>query len=102
MLEDLEPGVSADVIVRASTPEDLVLHDELRDLVGRRNGALHEMVGPRADVPLHADIVRRLIPDIAERSVFLCGPEGFVKSFITVARALGVTPHRIHHEQFAF
>jgi predicted ferric reductase len=102
MLEDLEPGVSADVIVRASTPADLVLHDELRDLVGRRNGALHEMVGPRADVPLHADVVRRLVPDIAERSVFLCGPEGFVKSFITVARALGVTPHRIHHEQFAF
>jgi len=103
MLEDLEADADAVVIVRASRRQDLVLHDELRRLVdGRRAGQLHELVGPRQDIRLRADVVELLCPDIAERSVFLCGPDGFVKAFATAARSLGVPRSSIHTEAFAF
>lgn len=103
MLEDLEPDADAVIIVRASRRQDLVLHDELRRLVdGRPAGQLHELVGPRQDVQLRPDVVELLCPDIAERSVFLCGPDGFVKAFAAAARSLGVPRSSIHTEAFAF
>jgi hypothetical protein len=42
-------------------------------------------------------VVELLCPDIAERSVFLCGPDGFVKAFATAARSLGVPRSSISH-----
>jgi len=49
-----------------------------------------------------APAIGRLVPDIAQRDVYVCGPGGFMKSFIAAARTLGVPQARIHHEDFAF
>ena len=71
-------------------------------LVGERGGRLHEVVGPRSQAPLDAGHLRRLVPDITARDLYVCGPGGFMKQLIGQARSLGVPAGRIHHEDFAF
>jgi ferredoxin-NADP reductase len=70
--------------------------------VGERGGRLYEVVGSRTQRPLDAYNLRRLVPDIAARDLYVCGPGGFMKQLIGQARALGVPDGRIHHEDFAF
>jgi len=59
-------------------------------------------MGPRSQAPLNAPALSRLVPDIAERDVYVCGPGGFMRSFIDAAGSLGVPANHIHHEDFAF
>ena len=47
MLEDLPRQVDVVTVLRASTPADLVLRDEIAQLMAWRGGPLHEVVGPR-------------------------------------------------------
>jgi predicted ferric reductase len=102
MLEDLPPHVDAAVIVRSSHADDLVLHNELTQLVEARAGTLHELIGPRSAVKLDFHLVRKLVPDIRRRDVYVCGPDGFADRFVSIARKLGVAEERIHREQFTF
>ncbi len=102
LLEDLPPHVDVVVIVRASSARELILRDEVRRLVDERRGQLHEVVGSRTQAPLDAGYLRRLVPDIATRDLYVCGPGGFMKQLIGQARSLGVPEGRIHHEEFAF
>lgn len=46
------------------------------------------------------DRVARLVPDVAEREVFLCGPPPMMKAALALLRQLGVRS-RPHHERFA-
>ena len=102
LLEDMPLHVDVVMIVRAHRPEDLVLRDELQLLVDQRDGRLHELVGSRRAVSLNARALAQLVPDIARRDVYICGPTGLTASVREAAGALGVTTDRIHHETFAF
>lgn len=102
MLEDLPRDADVDVIVRASTPQELVLDGEIEALVRARNGRLHRLVGDRGQVAMHAAALRGMIDDLHERDVYVCGPEGFTRRFIAAARRAGVPRSRIHREEFAF
>jgi ferredoxin-NADP reductase len=102
LLEDLPATVDADVVVRASSDRDLVLRDELRELAARRGARLHELVGPREHVPLDRDALLALVPDVAERDVFVCGPEGFMATIADAAVSAGADPARVHSERFEF
>jgi ferredoxin-NADP reductase len=102
LLEDLSPEVDAVMVARGHRPEDIVLRDELHTLLRAREAHLHELVGSREKVPFIDLTFARLIPDIAERDVYICGPTGFTPSVRQAALALGVSPDRIHHETFAF
>jgi len=79
-----------------------VLRDEIAQKVSERAGRLHEVLGPRAEAPLDVSHLRRLVPDVAERDVYVCGPGGFMTSFISAARQAGVPEDRIHYEDFSF
>jgi predicted ferric reductase len=102
LLEDLPPETDVDLIVRASSERHLVLRDELHRLAGRRGVRLHELVGPREEVALDRDVMLALVPDVAERDVFVCGPDGFTARTIAAARDAGAALERVHHERFAF
>ncbi len=102
LLEDLPAAVDVAVIMRASRPVDLVHREEVIALVQQRGGRVHEVVGPRNKVRLDARELRRLVPDLKERDVFVCGPGGFSESIVSAVRRLGVPGQRIHHEAFAF
>ena len=102
LLEDLPAGVDVVVVVRASTPADLVHGDEVATLVRQRRGRLQEIVGSRHKVRLNARTVRSLVPDIAYRDVYICGPEGFSAEIAAAARHLGTDAEQIHTETFGF
>jgi ferredoxin-NADP reductase len=102
LLEDLPRHVDVVAILRGRSRRDLVLRDELVHLVGERGGQLHELVGPRSHTRLDEAGLAQLVPDIADRDLYVCGPGGFMQGVIAAARALGVRGERIHHEDFAF
>jgi predicted ferric reductase len=96
------PGRPGDIalIYRASRAEEILFRHEL-DQLGRARGAeLHYHVGENGD--LSADTLTRLVPDIAERDVFVCGPPAMVDATVTGLRAAGVPRRRIVTERFAF
>ncbi|HET9093774.1 MAG TPA: ferredoxin reductase family protein [Solirubrobacteraceae bacterium] len=102
LLEDLPPDVDTVLLARAHDAESLVLRDELRALIKLRRGRLHELLGPRRHTQISPHSLLALIPDIAHRDVFICGPTGFTTSVLRAVRALGVPADRVHHEAFAF
>ena len=102
ILESLPSRVDVSVILRASSKQDLVFHDELTKLVEGRSGAIHEVLGTRDAVRVDVSMLRRLVPDVATRDVYICGPEGFADHLESAALKVGVPPERIHREAFAF
>ena len=101
LLEDLAHGSSPVVVLRASRHEDLALRDEIAGLVKHRRGKLLELIGPRDQHLLDPTSLRRLIPDIHKRDVYVCGPEAFVADVVAAARAMGLPDEAIHHEAFS-
>jgi predicted ferric reductase len=102
LLEHLDPTVDVTVLIRASRPEQLIFREELRSLVEMRGGRLVEMIGTRRKHPMDRRQLRSLVPDIAHRDVYVCGPESFSQTVIAAARVLGVPEKGIHCEQFTF
>lgn len=102
LLEGLPAGVDVVVVVRASTSADLVHRDEVAALVRQRHGRLQEIVGSRHEVRLNARVLRSLVPDIAYRDVYICGPGGFSAEIADAARQLGTGAEQIHTETFRF
>src|SRR4051812_9816932 len=75
VLQELPETADVTVLLRASTRADLVLRDEVGDEVRRRGGRLVELVGSRREVRVDAEALRRIVPDVRRRDVFLCGPD---------------------------
>ncbi len=101
LLEDLPSGTEPIVLIRATTEEDLVLRREIAALVRHHKGKLHELVGRRDEVRVDAAALRRLVPDLARRDVYVCGPESFVDTVDLTCRHLGVHRNSLHHEAYA-
>ncbi len=100
LLHDLPGDADVIAVLRASRREDLLLREEIADDVRRFRGRMHELVGPREEVALGPSLPR-LVPDLADRDVYVCGPDGFAHEVVAAARAAAVPGSRIHHESFA-
>ncbi len=101
LIEDLPDDVHVVALLRASNHHETVLADEMRVLLERRDGRFHALVGSRSAVRLDPVTLRQLVPDLADRDVYICGPHGFTRQVVRAARALGVESDRIHTEAFA-
>ena len=82
-------------------PEELVLGKEVSELARHRRGQVHQLIGSRERAGIDERTLRRLVPDLHRRDVFVCGPEGFVTSIVYLAASLGVPDEAIHHEAYA-
>jgi predicted ferric reductase len=102
LLPDLPAAVDVVMVTRASTADELVLRAEIAELVSQRGGQYHELIGPREEVRLDARALRRIVPDIATRDLYVCGPPGFADAVVEAAGQLGVTAGHIHREAFEF
>ena len=101
LLEDLPRKSAPIVLLRVSRPEELVLGNEISELARYRRGRLYPLVGSRERAGIDEQTLRRLVPDLDRRDVFVCGPEGFVASITGLAQRLGVPDEAIHHEAYA-
>jgi predicted ferric reductase len=102
LLEDLPESVNVSVVIRASTPEDIIHREEVAGLVRQRGGQLHELVGSRRNVRIDSATLHRLVPNIAASDVYICGPAGFNDLVVAAISKLGVHRDRIHEEAFSF
>ncbi|NLU79105.1 oxidoreductase [Micromonospora sp. HNM0581] len=102
MLEELPPGTA--LIYRVRTPSDVLLHRELDWLAQARGVQVWYVVGSRDDPGprqvMSADGLRRLVPDVARRDVYLCGPPGLIEQSRQLLRRAGVPRRQIHLATF--
>jgi len=114
LLEELlyEPG-DATLLYRVTSGDTAVFADELAELATRRGVRVHYLAGPRRRAASwlpagsgmeyrDAEQLRRLVPDVAERDVFLCGPPPWMAAVRATALEAGVPPARLHAEDFAW
>ncbi len=102
ILQDLPPGADVVVLLRASSRDELVLHEEIAAEVRRRDGRLIVLPGPREQWPLGARVLRELVTDVRRRDAYVCGPEAFTAALTGTLERSGVPASRIHFESFAF
>lgn len=102
LLEDLPSRSHPVVIVRASSESRMVFRDEIAKLVHHKGGRLHELIGSREEAPLDEATLRRLVPDLRKRDLYVCGPPGFVEDLVSVVKLLGIPDESIHYEAFAW
>jgi predicted ferric reductase len=74
------PGGPEDITVvyRALHDDDVILRAELDELAGRRGVQVHYLVGAHDAEPLSPERLHELMPDIASRDVYVCGPPAMV------------------------
>ncbi|GGL04811.1 ferredoxin reductase family protein [Streptomyces flaveus] len=99
LLEDLH-GHAA-VIYRVATDQDAVLYDELRELAHAKGAHLFLVTGPAAPDKLAPAELSRLVPDITDRDVYVCGPPGMTGAVLRTLRDLDVPKQQIHFERFS-
>ncbi|MFH0516117.1 ferric reductase-like transmembrane domain-containing protein [Streptomyces sp. M41] len=98
LLEELHGH--AVVIYRVGSDRDAVLYGELTELAHAKGAELHLVTGPAVPDRLAPADLARLVPDIADRDVFLCGPPSMMNAVIGSLRELGVPKRQIHFERF--
>jgi predicted ferric reductase len=104
------PG-DATLIYRYSEPEHVIFREELEEIAARRGLELHFLAGARAAdgswLPMGSDgddlaVLRRLVPDVADRDIYVCGPLPWISAVRRAVRAAGASRHQIHTEDFAW
>jgi predicted ferric reductase len=104
ILEELAGLIPVTLIYRARHRRDIVFGRELDILAQEPDCVIEYQVGSRSGWgshdPLSAGALERLVPDVAQREVYLCGPSGFMDAAQEAVLELGVPPRRIHQERF--
>ncbi|MGH9120491.1 MAG: hypothetical protein ACRDYC_00865, partial [Acidimicrobiales bacterium] len=101
LLEDLPQSVDVVFVQRGSTPEQMVHYGEIESLVEARGGRMIGLVGSRRRHQLEDPrYLHRVIPDVASRDLYVCGPDEFSKGVVAAARRLGTAQESIHQESF--
>ncbi|MEY2398639.1 MAG: hypothetical protein QOJ00_1813, partial [Actinomycetota bacterium] len=102
------PAAPGDVtlLYRAATDGDAAFRRELDQLAKRRGFELRMFVG--TDIgddqtdQLGVPALRRHLPDIAKRDVFVCGPPAMLTALRRRLRSLRVPTRQVHFERFEF
>jgi len=106
MLEQVDTAHGpVDVIFRANSTARAPLLAEVEELAHANGAALHVVLGARGDgwsaIDQPATLVG-LVPDVADRDVYICGPGQWADAVEHEARAAGVGRDSIHRETFAW
>lgn len=111
MLEDAPyaPG-EATLLFRVRDAAHVIHRAELDAIARQRGVNVHYLIGPRreasswfpAGTPGSDDLatLRLLVPDVADRDVFLCGPPHWMHSVRSTLHAAGVPNTSIHAEDY--
>jgi ferredoxin-NADP reductase len=103
-LDEFKNSVRVDFIYRTSHVEDLALKAELDQIAAQSGGLtnIHYMVGSRREHPMDAAHLLSVVPGIGQSDIYICGPKALVAAVIRAAEDLGMSPDRVHHEEFEF
>jgi predicted ferric reductase len=102
LLDDLPRDAAPVVIYRVHDHAETMLGEEIEECTARLGGRAYLLAGPRSVQPINAKRLADLVPDIAERHIFICGTPSLTSAIQAAARQLDVPDHRIHAEDFAW
>jgi ferredoxin-NADP reductase len=94
------------VLYRVRTPDDAVLLEELKELARTRPDTQIHVVAGRTGSgtppvqPFDPERLSALVPDIAERDVYVCGPAAMTSAVLHSLRTLNVPRRQVHAERF--
>lgn len=95
----------AALVYRIRSRAEAPLLEEVAALAERRGTALHLVEGPRTAGgwgTAAGETLAGLVPDVADRDVFVCGPPAWASAVRDDARAAGVPARAIHEERFGW
>ncbi|MCW2721389.1 MAG: oxidoreductase [Pseudonocardia sp.] len=114
LLEEM-PYAPGDAVLlhRVGAASEFLFHRELDELAAHRGVRIVHLPGrriPHRDSWLPGswaalsdrDALRRMVPDIAEHDVYVCGPDGWTDAVVASARQADVPDEQIHTERFAW
>jgi predicted ferric reductase len=95
------------LVYRASHENEVVFRNELDELASLRGATVHYLVGRRGSEempsdPLDPRALRRLVPDLRDRDVYVCGPAGMMERVLSGLHWLRIPESQIHYERFTF
>ena len=101
-------GVNVCVLYRSHRDRDIAFRKEL-DKLATDHGVRVEylpsdrsLLGRPAEEWLRPMNLAHIVPDVAEREVYVCGPAGLATYVSRGLETLGVAPNQIHTEAFSF
>lgn len=104
LLDTFGPEDDVVLLYRVAASDDAVFGDELRKFAGTPNMRIQVMpgneIGDDDTDLLGVPILRRDVPDIADRDCFVCGPPAFLEALKRRLALLGVPRQQIHYERF--
>ncbi len=103
LMEDFDSVAEPVVIYRARRQQEIVHFDELENLAASINGRIIPVVGRTSDLehgnPFDPQVMRSLVPDVAERVVVVCGSQPMIHAAFKCLRECGVDSADIHFER---
>jgi predicted ferric reductase len=107
LLEELSGRRNEGVLLyRARSWDQVVFKNEIDELVRSRHASVHYLIGRRRP-DRQGDLfspqsLERMVPDLGQRDIYVCGPESMIQHVQRSLRALGIPRKQIHAERFAF
>ena len=102
LLEELPANRDISLIYRTSNEEGLIFLDEITDLAKRKNVRLHVLPGSRRLYPLDSAHLLKLVPNVQESEIYICGPTSLTDLIRASALELGMPKNRVHSEIFEY
>ncbi|MBG6058772.1 putative ferric reductase [Cryobacterium sp. MP_M5] len=105
LFEELEVGDGAlTLLYRASSPADVIFRDELEEVARLRGATIVWMIGrsSRPENQMTGANLVRMVPDVAQRDVYICASPGLSGAVRTGLIVVGHPVARLHEEVFEF
>ncbi|WP_027992813.1 FAD-binding oxidoreductase [Sinorhizobium meliloti] len=106
-ITDVADQVDVEFVHFARTPKDIIFRDQL-EFIARRfsNIKVHMVVGETGEETcfrgrmgtISASLMQSLVPDLPQREIFMCGPEGFMKAARAMAAKVPIPA--VYEESF--
>jgi ferredoxin-NADP reductase len=87
----LGSGEDMELLYRARSADELLFRDELDGIARRRDARVLYLLGRDRSI-VSPQALKRLIPNVARRDVFMCGPPGLTSAVRAALRAAGLPP----------
>ncbi|MFD9703404.1 ferric reductase-like transmembrane domain-containing protein [Lentzea sp. NPDC059081] len=104
LLEEIQGHVV--VLYRVTDPREAVLLREIEGLVRAKGAVLRLVTGSSKTITPNGPLLGpenlvALVPDVLDRDVFICGPNGMTDAVVRGLDELGVPANQVHAERFA-
>ena len=108
MLEEMPTGLGRTTLLyREGEPSEVIFRKELSDIAARTGADVRILAGHRGTRqmpvdPLAPEWLSRLVPDITDADILICGSRSFTEGALKSLKRLGVPSGQIHAERFGY